>query len=151
MQKEEEITPITELENIEENENNLDSIVAEIVSVSFSGSEGNYSFSVGISSPDTGCDQYADWWEVITEDGELIYRRILGHSHVNEQPFIRSGGGVTVNGDQTVIVRAHMNEAGYGIQVFKGSTNEGFEPFATDNEFANGLDLIEPLPTGCAF
>ena len=57
-----------------------------------------------VASPDTGCDQYANWWEVITEDGALIYRRILGHSHVNEQPFIRSGVGVVIDENQVVIV-----------------------------------------------
>ena len=58
-------------------ENNT-ALKATIVSVASSGSNANYTFSVGISSPDTGCDQYANWWEVITEDGTLLYRRILG-------------------------------------------------------------------------
>ncbi|WP_024770208.1 hypothetical protein [Aquimarina macrocephali] len=124
---------------------------AEISSVSVNGEESKYSFSVGIKSPDTGCNQYADWWEVISEDGELLYRRILGHSHVNEQPFIRSGGPVPIKKDQIVYVRAHMNTSKYGNKVFKGSVNEGFTESMLDSEFANNLEIKQPLPDGCAF
>ncbi len=55
--------------------------LAEIVSVDFSGVEFNYTVNVGVLSPETGCNQYADWWELVSESGELIYRRILTHSH----------------------------------------------------------------------
>ncbi|WP_438423571.1 hypothetical protein [Aquimarina macrocephali] len=124
---------------------------AEISSVSVNGEESKYSFSVGIKSPDTGCNQYADWWEVISEDGELLYRRILGHSHVNEQPFVRSGGPVPIKKDQIVYVRAHMNTSKYGNKVFKGSVSEGFTESTLDSEFANDLETKQPLPDGCAF
>ena len=87
---------------------------------------GAYTFSVTLSSLDTGCDQYADWWEVITPDGELVYRRILAHSHVNEQPFTRSGGPVELQETTQAIVRAHMNNAGYGGVAFSGSPASGF-------------------------
>lgn len=124
---------------------------AVVVSVTTSGNENAYTFRVGILSPDTGCNQYANWWEVITENGELVYRRILGHSHVNEQPFIRSGGSVTITKNQVVIVRAHMNTLGYGTKTFKGSVSNGFVAFDTENNFASELATLEPLPTGCAF
>jgi len=125
---------------------------AEVVSVSVSGNENSYTFSVGILSTETGCDQYANWWEVISEDGnELIYRRILGHSHINEQPFIRSGGAVEISNNQTVIIRAHMNTSSFGIKVFKGTVASGFSAFTLDDDFATNLELQEPLPTSCAF
>jgi len=124
---------------------------AVIVSVSVSGNENAYRFSVGIQSPDKGCNQYANWWEVLSENGDLIYRRILGHSHVNEQPFIRSGGRVTISKDQVVIIRAHMNNSGYGVQTYKGSVMNGFDVFTTEADFANNLVNQQPLPSGCAF
>lgn len=124
---------------------------ADIVSVEVSGSENNYNFSVGISSPDRGCEQYANWWEVVSLDGALIYRRILGHSHVNEQPFVRSGGQVEISTDQVVLIRGHMNNAGYGGLMFKGSVEKGFKQVDADNTFALDLETTAPLPKGCAF
>lgn len=125
---------------------------ANIVSVSTSGEAGNYTFSVGISSPDKGCEQYANWWEVISEDGKtLIYRRILGHSHVNEQPFVRSGGTVAISNTQVVIIRAHMNTSGYGTTVFKGAVSTGFTKYVITDEFANNLETQAPQPSNCTF
>ena len=124
---------------------------AEVALVSTSGVENAYTFNVTIKSPDTGCSQYANWWEVITEDGTLIYRRILGHSHVNEQPFTRSGGRVAISSDKIVIIRAHMNTSGYGTITFKGSVDNRFSSFTTDTAFANSLSTQQPLPSGCAF
>lgn len=124
---------------------------ADVVSVEVSGGSQAYTFSVGISSPDTGCDQYADWWEVISEEGALIYRRILAHSHVDEQPFVRSGGKISISDSQTVIIRAHMNKAGYGGQALKGSVKRGFTKVVLDKSFARQLEKQPPLPEGCDF
>lgn len=124
---------------------------ASIVSVSAAGDAGSYTFSVGIESPDTGCSQYANWWEVITEDGTLVYRRILGHSHVDEQPFVRSGGSVAITENQVVIIRAHMNSSGYGTSVLKGSVSNGFTEDTLASSFASELTTQSPLPSSCAF
>lgn len=124
---------------------------ADVLSVSVSGESGAYQFAVEISSPDTGCEQYADWWEVISEDGELLYRRILLHSHVGEQPFTRSGGAVDIAADTVVYVRAHMNTVGYGGAVMKGSAQAGFEPVKVEAEFGSELERIPPQPEDCAF
>ncbi|WP_396633617.1 hypothetical protein [Maribacter sp. R86514] len=67
---------------------------AQVTQVSISGEPNGYTFNTTISSPDTGCDQYADWWEIIDLEGKLIYRRVLAHSHVDEQPFTRSGSNI---------------------------------------------------------
>ncbi|MEL6930719.1 MAG: hypothetical protein AAFO95_19105, partial [Cyanobacteria bacterium J06600_6] len=64
---------------------------AKILSVMATGTENKYDFVVTVSSPDTGCEAYANWWEVLTPEGELLYRRTLFHSHVDEQPFTRTG------------------------------------------------------------
>jgi len=124
---------------------------ADVMEVEASGSENNFTFSVTIRSPDTGCEQFADWWEVITTDGQLIYRRILLHSHVNEQPFTRNGGPVNIDNTQEVIIRAHMNNAGYGGIALKGTVNGGFLEIELARDFASVLEKTQPLPTGCAF
>ena len=74
---------------------------ANITAVTTSGSPGGYTFSVAITSPDTGCAQYADWWEVLDENGELLHRRVLAHSHVSENPFTRSGGSIPIQSNPT--------------------------------------------------
>lgn len=124
---------------------------ADVLAVETSGDSGSYLFSVTLQSPDTGCDQYANWWEVINEEGTLIHRRILLHSHVNEQPFSRSSGPVAIRDDQSVIVRAHMHPHGYGGQVLQGSVTQGFSVVEVADDFAVELAQQPPLPTGCSF
>ena len=124
---------------------------AKVTGVRITGEPGNYNLSVTLESPDTGCDQYADWWEVFTPDGTLIYRRILAHSHVDEQPFTRSGGPVSVTADQEIIVRGHMNNLGYGTQVFRGTIGEGLAQSTLAVDVAASLESTEPLPQNCAF
>jgi len=137
--------------NVKVVENIDDSAKAEIISVKVNGKENSYTFSVGIKSLDLGCKQYANWWEVVSEDETLIYRRILGHSHVKEQPFIRSGGSIKIDKDQVVVIRAHMNTSGYGVKAYRGSINNGFKPYLLKKDFAIGLENKKPLPSGCAF
>ncbi|MFY0599905.1 MAG: hypothetical protein JXR03_09565 [Cyclobacteriaceae bacterium] len=138
-------------EPIQEENVEAGTAIGSIEAVKTSGSDGNYSFSVTISSPDEGCNQYADWWEVVSEDGTLLYRRILTHSHVNEQPFTRSGGPVNIPDSEKVIVRMHMNNTGYSINAMNGSVSEGWEKTILSSDFATGLSKEAPLPSGCAF
>ncbi len=134
---------------------NLDALpginFADVTEVSVSGTAGSYQFSVTVHSPDTGCDQYSDWWELIDLDGSLIYRRVLSHSHVGEQPFTRSGGPVKVEAQQTVLVRAHMSTGGYGGSAFSGSVAQGFQAARPEPSFAAHVELQPPLPSSCAF
>ncbi|HHP7245339.1 MAG TPA: hypothetical protein ACFE0H_11695 [Elainellaceae cyanobacterium] len=124
---------------------------AEVTDVSVRGEPGNYSLSTTIRSPDTGCDQYADWWEVLSEDGTLLYRRILLHSHVNEQPFTRSGGPIALQPDQVIVVRAHMHPHGYGLQAQRGTVADGFTSVTLPVNFAADVEDQEPQPSGCDF
>jgi len=128
-----------------------ESIHANVLSVTVTGEPSTYQFNVEVASPDTGCDQYADWWEVLSEKGELIYRRVLLHSHVSEQPFIRSGGPVEIEPSEIVFIRAHMNAGGYGGQVLKGSVASGFTVVEVNTGFAAEVEAMDPLPDGCAF
>jgi hypothetical protein len=124
---------------------------ANITKVAIEGAEFNYTFSVTVQSDETGCGQYADWWEVLKQDGTLVYRRILAHSHPNDQPFTRSGGLVKANQNELLYVRAHMNKFGYVGDVYKGSVAEGFVKDENVPTFPSDLDAQNPLPDGCAF
>lgn len=132
-----------------EQEDNDAKVTAIVVSDRIPGS---YRLSVTINSPDTGCDQYANWWEAIDEDGNLLYRRILAHSHINEQPFTRNGGPILVNEtDQVVTVRVHMSSQGYSNQAMRGSASKGFKPITLPPNFLPELAEAEPQPNECTF
>lgn len=126
-------------------------ISANVIGVKISGESGTYRFSVTLESTETGCAQYADWWEVLSEDGKLLYRRILVHSHPDTQPFTRSGGNVKVGKDDVVYVRGHMNKAGYVGDVMKGSVSQGFMKVIDVPIFASAIEMQSPLPKGCLY
>jgi len=52
--------------------------------------DGVYQVSVTLLHADTGWDHYANRWDVLDEDGNILGTRVLAHPHVNEQPFTRS-------------------------------------------------------------
>jgi hypothetical protein len=122
----------------------------DVVSVDTTGDPGAYTFAVGLRSDETGCDQYADWWEIVDADGALVHRRILAHSHPDEQPFVRSGGPVDVMADQPLWIRGHLHPTGYAGTVFTGTVAAGF---AASDEPPPEADLadVPPQPDGCAF
>lgn len=122
-----------------------DEAEANVMAVEANGESGDYTFAVTVRSPDTGCDQYADWWEVVSADGkDLIYRRILAHPHIDEQPFTRSGGTVPIPPDSTVVVRAHMNNQGYGGQAMRGTPAGGFSATDLPPDFGKNIDPASP-------
>jgi hypothetical protein len=83
---------------------------------------GTWTFHVTVEHPDTGWEDYADGWDVVTPDGQVLktdpedpFTRLLLHPHVDEQPFTRSQSGLTVPpGVSQVTVRAHDLVDGYG-------------------------------------
>ncbi len=125
---------------------------ADVTAVSVSGAEGAWTFAVTIRSDETGCDRYADWWEVLDADGRLLYRRILRHSHPDEQPFTRSGGPVPAGAGDTLVVRAHLHPDGYGGAAMRGTPGGGFSA-APDigADFAASVAGDPPQPEGCLF
>ncbi len=125
--------------------------LADVIEVTSRETGGAFQLSVTVRSPDTGCDQYADWWEVLSADGSLLYRRILLHSHVSEQPFTRSGGPVPATSGDLVVVRAHMNPAGYGGRAFRGPIEGPFESAPLPGDFASEVESASPQPDGCDF
>ena len=128
-----------------------DSIRVNVKEVTVSGTSGAYRFSVTLKSTETGCEQYSDWWEVLSEEGALLYRRILVHSHPDTQPFTRSGGKVDIKANDVVYIRGHMNKVGYVGAVFKGSAKEGFKVVTKVPDFDKSVERQKPLPNGCAF
>ena len=128
-----------------------ETIQVNVTAVEIKGSDGAYRFVVTLKSTETGCEQYADWWEVLNEEGTLLYRRILVHSHPDTQPFTRSGGSVKIGKDDIVFVRGHMNKLGYVGDVFKGSVKEGFYKSEMLPKFSTDLEKQQPLPKGCAY
>ena len=68
---------------------------------------GTYNFSVTLRHADTGWDHYANQWDILDENGELIGSRTLHHPHENEQPFTRSLSLVIPPQVTTVTIVAH--------------------------------------------
>lgn len=88
---------------------------ADVVGVEARRSGDTWSFDVTVRHADTGWDHYADSWEVVAPDGTVLATRTLYHPHVDEQPFTRSLGGVTVPADvDEVTVRARDSVHGFG-------------------------------------
>ena len=76
-------------------------------------------FDVTVKHKDKGWKHYANRWEVLSPDGEVLATRVLLHPHVNEQPFTRSLTNVEIPGDLVeVVVRAHDLVHEYGGKEF---------------------------------
>lgn len=76
-------------------------------------------FSVTLEHGDEGWNHFANQWDVVTLDGELLGSRVLHHPHVNEQPFTRSLSGVMIpDGVSQVKLRARDSMHGYSEQEF---------------------------------
>ena len=79
-----------------------------------------YQFSVTVSHTDEGWNHYADKWDILAPDGQILGTRILHHPHVNEQPFTRSLSGVKIpDGITEVTIRAHDSVHAYGGKVMR--------------------------------
>jgi len=77
--------------------------------------DGTWSFDVTVQHEDIGWEHYADRWEVLSPDGQVLATRVLTHPHVNEQPFTRSQSGIVIpEGITQVRVQAHDLVHGYG-------------------------------------
>jgi len=71
-------------------------------------------FTVTLEHADQGWNHYANLWEVVTLDDQLLGARVLYHPHENEQPFTRSLSGVSIPaGLRQVKVRARDSLHGY--------------------------------------
>jgi hypothetical protein len=85
-------------------------------------SNDTWTFHATVEHPDTGWEDYADGWDVLTKEGTVLkpdtdspFTRLLLHPHVGEQPFTRSQSGIVIPSEVTEVrVRAHDLADGYG-------------------------------------
>jgi len=78
---------------------------------------GSCSFAVTLEHDDEGWHHYANKWDVMSLDGQILGSRVLYHPHENEQPFTRSLSGVIVpEGISQVKIRAMDSVHGYSKQ-----------------------------------
>lgn len=76
---------------------------------------GRFDVAVTLRHGDTGWDHYADRWEILGAQGEVLATRVLAHPHILEQPFTRQLANVAIPRPLTWIrVRAHDRVHGYG-------------------------------------
>ena len=105
-------------DEVNKNEGNADVLFVKAVETS----DGIWTFHVTVKHPDRGWKDYADGWDVVTEDGAVLKRdagspftRLLLHPHETEQPFTRSQSGIAVpERTSTLTVRAHDIVDGFG-------------------------------------
>ena len=107
-------------------------------------SPNHYIFQVSISSQSEEADDYPDRWEVLTEQGKLLYSQTLEESQSQEQPFTSISEAFPLDSrEQIVIVRARMHthdnyKTGYDAeQAWKGSVKRGFKFIRLYENFAN--------------
>ena len=120
-----------------------------------------YDISVTIQSPNEGCNRYADWWEAITEEGELLHRKILDSSQGFEHQFTSNALIDILDPDQTIIIRGHFSEdidsyrygygTGYTTQSMKGQVSQpsSFQQVRLPSQFAARVERQGEQPKEC--
>lgn len=104
----------------------LDMREANVLAVEFEQLEdGRYRFDVTLIHDDDGeAPEYADGWQVESEDGALLGQRSLTHAHGN-QPFTRSLTIEIPAGIAIVIVRGHDMQHAFGGQSMRVNLQTG--------------------------
>jgi len=73
-----------------------------------------FRFDVTLQHEDAGWKHYANRWEILDSDGNILATRTLYHPHVNEQPFTRSLTATIPDSHKSVIIRGHDSVHQYG-------------------------------------
>jgi len=72
-------------------------------------------FLATVRHADESWSHYANRWEVLDLEGNILTTRVLTHPHVDEQPFARGKGWTEIPVEiERVRVRAHDSVHGYG-------------------------------------
>jgi len=86
---------------------------------------GEWTIHVTLKHHDTGWENYADAWRVVSASGTVIATRTLYHPHVNEQPFTRSLTGVKIpDSVNVVLIEAHDTVEGWSKDRVKVDLNQ---------------------------
>ena len=89
---------------------------AEVIDVKVTAAASGFRFEVTVRHDNEGWDHYADRWEVLGPDGEVLAVRVLAHPHEYEQPFTRGLTGVEIAAGVRR-VRVHDSVHGEGAAV----------------------------------
>ena len=81
--------------------------------------DNRYRVSATVEHTDTGWDHYADRWDVLDPEGNVIGVRKLAHPHENEQPFTRSLTLTIPAGIAFITLQANDSVHGLGGQTFE--------------------------------
>lgn len=94
---------------------------ADVVNATASHTGGDtWRIEATVRHADEGWDHYANAFEVLDPQGRVLGVRELLHPHVNEQPFTRSLGNVTIpSGTEFIKVRAKDSVHEYGGAEFR--------------------------------
>ena len=90
----------------------------------------HYNITATIRHDDEGWEHYANRFDVVAPNGQVLQQRVLFHPHVDEQPFTRGLQRVMIPPDvDRVIIRAHDSVHGLGgwqmtIEVPRPDTSE---------------------------
>lgn len=88
---------------------------AEVVGATAERAGGSWTVTATLRHGDTGWDDYADGWRVLSEGGDVLGTRTLAHPHVDEQPFSRSLSGVAIpEGTARVLIETSTTATGWG-------------------------------------
>ncbi len=79
-----------------------------------------WNIHVTLEHPDTGWDHYADGWEILDTEGNVLAYRKLMHPHVDEQPFTRSISGVVIpDGTREIFVKVSCSLDGWASDLVR--------------------------------
>lgn len=96
----------------------------EIQQVTTTRTGDTWRIDVTLSHPDTGWDHYADGWRVLDMQGKELGLRVLAHPHVNEQPFTRSLGGISIpEGTKMIIIQSRCLVDGWNSKTVQVPLN----------------------------
>ena len=91
----------------------------------YNSNDNSWLVKVTLEHSDTGWDHYADNWQVVDTEGNVLGSRVLQHPHIKEQPFTRDLAGVKIpDGVTTIYIKAHDKVHGWTTNELKVDLNK---------------------------